>query len=146
MPTCIFFGSFASIAIEWRPIPPKLGTHFAREGWSSRLFTIVQVSPRSSLLKSAAGTVPAHTTCGVFSCPGSLCQVYEKVGSAPACKSGFVLIDEKREMRTQFAVFVAEALAEAGMCAHERVQRLPDRPGVEGHVSRAPGEATVDAV
>src|SRR5206468_6898562 len=50
------------------------------------------------------------------------------------------------EMRTQFAVFVAEALAEAGMCAYELVERLPDRPGVEGHVSRAPGEATVDAV
>ena len=75
IPTCIFFGSFASIAIECSPIPPKPGTHFAREGWSSRLFTIDHVSPRSSLLKSAAGSVPAHTTFGVCGCPGSMCQV-----------------------------------------------------------------------
>src|SRR5438445_10672171 len=92
MPTIIFFGSFASIAIEWSPMPPKPGTHFARDGWSSRLFTIDHVSPRSSLLKSAAGSVPAQTTFGVFSCPGSMCQVFEKVRSVPSGKAGFFVV------------------------------------------------------
>ena len=32
MPTCILFGSAASMAIEWSPIPPKPGTHSLREG------------------------------------------------------------------------------------------------------------------
>src|SRR5258707_7535826 len=31
---------------------------------------------RSSLLKSAAGSVPAQTTSGVLGCPGSMCQVF----------------------------------------------------------------------
>src|SRR5437762_8910354 len=73
-------------------MPPKPGTHFARDGWSSRLLTIDQVSPRSSLLKSAAGSVPAQTTFGVLECPGSMCQVLEKVRSAPSGKAGFFVV------------------------------------------------------
>src|SRR2546425_791331 len=60
IPTCILFGSFASIAIECRPMPPNPGTHFARDGWSSRLCTMDQLSPRSSLLKSAAGVATQY--------------------------------------------------------------------------------------
>src|SRR6266576_7368434 len=49
-------------------------------------------------------------------------------------------------MRTEFAVFVAEALGKARMGANEPVQRLPNRPGVERQVARATGEAAVGAV
>src|SRR6266576_216856 len=49
-------------------------------------------------------------------------------------------------MRTEFAVFVAEALGKARMGANEPVQRLPDRPGVERQVARATGEAAVGAM
>src|SRR2546423_1023850 len=50
------------------------------------------VSPRSSLLKRAAGSVPAQTTFGVLECPGSMCQVLEKVRSAPSGKAGFFVV------------------------------------------------------
>jgi hypothetical protein len=64
----------------------------------------------------------------------------------PTEEARVVLVDEEREVRTEFAPFVAKALSERGMGAHEPVQRLPDRPGVEGHVTRATGEAAVGAV
>ena len=64
----------------------------------------------------------------------------------PTKEARVVLVDEKREVRTKFAVFVAKALAEARMSANQPIQRLPDRPGVEGQVARATGEAAVGAV
>src|SRR5256885_15068287 len=64
----------------------------------------------------------------------------------PAEEARVVLIDEEREMRTKFAVFVAEPLGKARMGANEAVQRLTDRPGVERQVARATGEAAVVAV
>ncbi len=64
----------------------------------------------------------------------------------PAQEARVVLIYEKRQVWTQFAVFVAQALGEAGMRAHESVQRLPDRPGVQGQFAGATGEAAVGAV
>src|SRR6266508_4405925 len=78
MPMFILFGSSASIAIECRPRPPAPGFHFGREGCSSRLRIHCHVSPRSSLLNSAAGSTPAQTTFGVFAWPGSMFQVWPR--------------------------------------------------------------------
>src|SRR5204863_4961652 len=64
----------------------------------------------------------------------------------PAKEARVVLIDEEREMRTKFAVFVAQALGKARMGSNEPVQRLPDRPGVERQVACATGEAAVGAM
>ena len=64
----------------------------------------------------------------------------------PAKQPRVVVIDEEREVRAQFAVFVAKALAEAGMGADETVQGLPDRARVEAQLTRAPGEPAVRAV
>jgi len=64
----------------------------------------------------------------------------------PAEEAGVVLIDKKREVRTQFAVFVAKALGERRMGHHEAIQRIPHRGRVDRHITSATREATVDAV
>jgi len=64
----------------------------------------------------------------------------------PAEEARVVLIDEEREVWTQFAVFVPKALGERGVRTHEALEGLPDRRGVERHVTRAPGKTAVGAV
>src|SRR5437899_2134891 len=93
------------------------------------------VSPRSSLLKSAAGSVPAQTTFGVV-----------ERGIFPPQQARVVLINEQREVWTKFAVFVAEPLGQRRVRAYQALERLPDRRRVEGHVTRAAGETAVGAV
>jgi len=64
----------------------------------------------------------------------------------PAEKPRVVLVDKERQVRTQFAPFVAKALGEGGVRAHEAFERLPDRRRVERYVTRAAGETAVGAV
>ena len=64
----------------------------------------------------------------------------------PAEKPRVVLVYEERKVRTQFAPFVAEALGKGGVSADQTLEGLTDRPGVEGDVTSATGEAAVGAV
>jgi hypothetical protein len=64
----------------------------------------------------------------------------------PAEKPRVVLIDEQRQVRTEFAPFVAKALGERRVSADETVERLPDRAGIEAQFTRAPREPAVGAV
>lgn len=64
----------------------------------------------------------------------------------PAKKARVVVIDEKREVRTQFAVFIAQPLGETRMRADEPVQGLPNRAGVETQLTCASGEPAIGAV
>src|SRR2546428_6296402 len=64
----------------------------------------------------------------------------------PAEEARVILIDEKREVRTKFAPFVAKPLSERRMSAYQRVERLPDGAGVERDVASAARETAVDAV
>ena len=64
----------------------------------------------------------------------------------PPEEARVVLIDKEREVRTKFAVFVAEALGEGRMGTHETLEGLPDRRRVERYITRATGETAVGAV
>ena len=64
----------------------------------------------------------------------------------PAKEARVVLIDEERKVWTQFAAFVAKALGERGMGAHQAIERLPYGAGVKRDVSSATCETAVDAV
>src|SRR5439155_5183496 len=62
-------------------------------------------------------------------------------GILPTEEARVLVVDEEREVRSQFAVFVAEALFERRVALGERVQRLPQRGRVELHLPRAAGKA-----
>ena len=64
----------------------------------------------------------------------------------PPKQACVVLVNEEREVRTQFAVFVAEALGERGMSTHQGVEGLADSPSVERHIAGAPRETAKRAV
>ena len=64
----------------------------------------------------------------------------------PAKEARVVLIDEKREMRTKCAAFIAEALGKRGVNAHEPVECLSDRACVDRHVAGAARETAINAV
>src|ERR687885_208039 len=48
------------------------------------------VMPRSLLLNRPAGATPAHTTFGVFACPGSMCHVRRNVLRCPFGNAGLL--------------------------------------------------------
>ena len=91
MPIEIRLGSVGSSAIEWSPSPPAPGLHSCSVAWARNEGTCVQVMPRSSLRKSPAGSVPAHTTLGCEAWPASMCHVRLNV-SAGSSNAGFCAV------------------------------------------------------
>ena len=68
-------------------------------------------------------------------------------GSVLAAEEARVLlIHEEAEVRAEAAVLVAHPFRERGMRAHERLERLAQRRGVERDVTRSVSESAVGAV
>ena len=68
-------------------------------------------------------------------------------GSVLAAEEARVLlIHEEAEVRAEAAVLVAHPFRERGMRAHERLERLAQRRGVEHDVARSAGESAIGAV
>src|SRR5277367_3896757 len=61
--------------MECKQRPPAPGCQWGRVGCVVKLVISDQVSPLSSLRKSAAGATPANKTLGSLARPGSMCQM-----------------------------------------------------------------------
>ncbi len=78
MPTYIVWSFAGSNWIECVHIPPAPGFQRSRVGWSIRLMTGSQLSPRSAERKRTPGAPPSHS---VPLGPGSTCHVFSSVSS-----------------------------------------------------------------
>src|SRR5437764_1359688 len=107
MQTDIRFGSFASIAIESRPIPPKPGSHFWRFVSPRRMYRPFFVPTRTATFFAMTPSLSARE------CRDHVHDVaFLERSALPPQQAGVVLVDEERHVRSQFAVFVAEALGQ----------------------------------
>ena len=64
----------------------------------------------------------------------------------PPQQAGVVLVDEQRHVRSQFAVFVAEALGQARVSVDQRLESFAEVGCVERDLARAAGESAEGAV